>query len=1000
MTAIHETAYPRLKPNPTEAELQQNFTPTKVEIGFMDQHTRINSLHTRFGFMLSLKCHQCLGYHLPLNTVPKAIVEFVASRMNISAYKSKLKAYMKSKRRKHHRALICKFLEISQSRQQRKAIIKRAAIKSATTKDSVADIINDIIEELVKERFELPSFNTLNRAARAARALVSSKLYEAISCQLTDDIRDVFETLFLTEQNTFAGFSSGWEYLKQEVKKPTSQNIRAFTDYLEQLRIWKAKNAIDLSDIPEHRLEQYVAEAMALDIADMRKIKESKRYALTAILLYHQYAKSLDSIVLVLTRWLRRMHVDAKLALDKHHNDNRRTTDELIGDLKKVLLAAKQNSTDIQERLSIIEDSLPSNIDASIEACDQHLQYADDNYLPFLLKLYSNSKRHTIFRLLKQITVCSASKNKLIEEAVEAVLFYQGSRSDQVDLCLYDLNDFNWLDDQWFEHVTGSPNRSEVTMIVNKRYFELAVFNLIMNEVGCADAFVVDSYANDDPNKQLITWETFFQELEPYSALIGKPAKPREFVEQLQKEHSLAARQANQGFSKNEQLSIINGEPIVKREKSKSLTQAQEKFSHTVASKMPLTDIVSVLMDVERWLNLSRPLNALSGHDAKIRDYDLRFVATCFAYGCNVGPTQAERCLKKYSRKQIAWIFNHHMTEKRLNKINEAILKSYQKFELPYIWGNGESASVDGTYWDMYTNNLLAEHHIRYGKYGGVGYYHVSDQYIALFGNFIPCGVYEATYIFDGIYALDEELRPETIHGDSHAQNEVVFGFAYLLAITLMPRIRSFKHLKFYRPAGINNREYQHIHELFTTNEPNWKLIESMYHDMLRVVMSIQNGKIKASIILKKLCSKSKKNKLHQAFRELGRVVRTTFLLNYISDVELRRKIQAATCKSEEFNDFVDWITFGKDSTIQENKGLGQRKFIALSTMVANAMMFHTVANMTEALNDISNQGLSFTRDELSVLSAYFRENVNRYGAFDLSRPEKTRPLNFNIHKA
>ena len=97
MTAIHQTAYPRLKPNPTEAELQQNFAPTKTEIGFMDQHTRISSLHTRFGFMLSLKCHQCLGYHLPLNTVPKAIVEFVASRMNIAAYKNKLKAYMKSK---------------------------------------------------------------------------------------------------------------------------------------------------------------------------------------------------------------------------------------------------------------------------------------------------------------------------------------------------------------------------------------------------------------------------------------------------------------------------------------------------------------------------------------------------------------------------------------------------------------------------------------------------------------------------------------------------------------------------------------------------------------------------------------------------------------------------------------------------------------------------------------------------------------------------------------
>ncbi len=58
------------------------------------------------------------------------------------------------------------------------------------------------------------------------------------------------------------------------------------------------------------------------------------------------------------------------------------------------------------------------------------------------------------------------------------------------------------------------------------------------------------------------------------------------------------------------------------------------------------------------------------------------------------------------------------------------------------MWGTGESASVDGTKWDLYEQNL---YHIRYGGYGGIGYYHVSDTYIALFSNFIPCGVHDWT---------------------------------------------------------------------------------------------------------------------------------------------------------------------------------------------------------------------------------------------------------------
>jgi TnpA family transposase len=40
---------------------------------------------------------------------------------------------------------------------------------------------------------------------------------------------------------------------------------------------------------------------------------------------------------------------------------------------------------------------------------------------------------------------------------------------------------------------------------------------------------------------------------------------------------------------------------------------------------------------------------------------------------------------------------------------------------------------------------------VRYGGYGGIGYYHVSDKYIALFSHFIPCGVYEAVAILDGL---------------------------------------------------------------------------------------------------------------------------------------------------------------------------------------------------------------------------------------------------------
>jgi TnpA family transposase len=98
-----------------------------------------------------------------------------------------------------------------------------------------------------------------------------------------------------------------------------------------------------------------------------------------------------------------------------------------------------------------------------------------------------------------------------------------------------------------------------------------------------------------------------------------------------------------------------------------------------------------------------------------------------------------------------------------------------------------------------------------------------------------------------------------------------------------------------YRPD--KNSTYKHIDTLFS-DTIDWKLIQTHLPDMLRVILSIKAGRITASTLLRKLGTYSKKNRLYQAFRELGRVIRTEFLLKYISDSELRVLIQAATNKS------------------------------------------------------------------------------------------------------
>ncbi len=187
----------------------------------------------------------------------------------------------------------------------------------------------------------------------------------------------------------------------------------------------------------------------------------------------------------------------------------------------------------------------------------------------------------------------------------------------------------------------------------------------------------------------------------------------------------------------------------------------------------------------------------VSGFEGRLSDAQQRYIATTLCYGCQLGPTQTARSLTGLDRRQVAYVNQFHITEQSLIDTNTEVVNAYHRCALPKLWGTGASASADGTRWDVYQQNLLAEYHLRYGSWGGIGYYHVTDTYVAIFSSFIACGVWEAIYILDGLMENESDLRPDTLYADTQGQSETVFGLAYLLAIKLMPRIRNWKRLKF-----------------------------------------------------------------------------------------------------------------------------------------------------------------------------------------------------------
>jgi TnpA family transposase len=112
-------------------------------------------------------------------------------------------------------------------------------------------------------------------------------------------------------------------------------------------------------------------------------------------------------------------------------------------------------------------------------------------------------------------------------------------------------------------------------------------------------------------------------------------------------------------------------------------------------------------------------------------------------------------------------------------KVNRAIadvVDAFAELDLVRAWGDGATVAADGTQVETFIDNLLAETSIRYGGTGGIAYHYISDTYIALFSKFIPCGVWEAVYLIEGLIEQESKVKPDTVHADTQGQS-----FRYLL---------------------------------------------------------------------------------------------------------------------------------------------------------------------------------------------------------------------------
>ena len=649
--------------------------------------------------------------------------------------------------------------------------------------------------------------------------------------------------------------------------------------------------------------------------------------------------------------------------------------------LRDVVVGYQQNGS-LETRFAAIDDVLRDRSAALLQDCEAHLTYAGNNFAPFLWKFY-RSHRPTVFRLLKLLPLRAASQDTTLIQAITFLLAHERSKGDWIVVTIKDAPtlDLSWLPVGWWRLVTDLHTRDQAPQRVNRRHFEACVVSQMLTAFHTGDLYVEGADHFGDPLPRLCSWEEYRAGIAAYGAQLGLPVDPDTFVADQQQWLATIATATDQAFPANDQVMLVDGRPVIRRPRRTPDPPGLADLKRQLEARQTPRSILDALAYTDHWLQWAASFGPLSGFESKIEDPLERYLAAVFCYGCQLGPSATARALGTLDRRQITWVDQHHISEDALDQALQCFIAAYQRCALPRLWGNRTHASIDGTKWEVYEQNLLSEQHIRYGGYGGIALYLLSSTYIALMANFIACSAWEGHYLLDVLAQNRSEIQPTIIHSDTQGQNEAIFGLAFLRGIELMPRIRDWQDLIIYRPSLAAT--YDHIDAVFSPHAIDWDLIRTHVPDLLRIALSLKEGRIAPSTILRTISAG--RSKLAQAYRELGRVRRTGFLLRFMGEADLRTLVHKETNKSEHFNRFAKWLGFGSAGIIRENERPAQQKAVKYNLLVANAMMFYNTVTLADDLRALIRDGYHVDAACVAALSPYTTKDLERFGRYTLN---------------
>lgn len=899
--------------------------------------------HNRFGFAIQLCALRHPGRLLaPDEVIPLAVMRFLAAQLGLRPDDLADYATRAETRREHLQALRALYgykMFTGRGARDLKAWLEDAAEMSRSNED----LARRFVEQCRATRTILPGITIIERLCADALVAAERRVDARIASRLDDETCSRLEAL-LTEDA--GGSVTRFVWLRQFEVSQNSADMNRLLDRLEFLQALTLDRGI-LADVPPHRVTRLRRQGERYFAGDLRDISGDRRLAILAICAVEWRSALADAVVETHDRIVGKTWREAKSRCEARADEAKaalKNTLQAFSTLGSILLAAHEDQASFDE--AVRNSGGWSSLKGLVATAAQLTDTLAADPLAHVFHGYHRFRRYAP-RMLRLLDIRAAFVAKPLLDAAGII----ASVETTVTLPLTFLR----RGSKWQRHLNADGGDGQ-------RLWEVAVLFHLREAFRSGDIWLVHSRRFGDLKDALVPAEVacatprLAMPFEPDVWLADRKGRMSDALRRL-------ARAAKTGAIPGG--SIEDG--ILKIDRlTTAVPEEAEAIVLDLYGRLPGIRITDLLLEVDDEVGFTEAFTHLrTGVPCTDR---IGLLNVLLAEGLNLGLSKMAGATNTHDYFQLSRLSRWHVESEAMARALAMVIEGQSSLPMARFWGAGQTASSDGQFFPTTRQgeamNLI---NAKYGHEPGLkAYTHVSDQFGPFATQTIPATVSEAPYILDGLLMTDAGQKIREQYADTGGFTDHVFAVTALLGFQFIPRIRDLpsKRLYLFDPAACPKELKGLIGG--KVKEP---LITSNWPDILRSAATMATGVMPPSQLLRKFASYPRQHELAVALREIGRVERTLFIIDWLLNADMQRRAQIGLNKGEAHHALKNALRIGRQGEIRDRTSDGQHFRIAGLNLLAAIIIYWNTKHLGHAVAQRNQDGLDCPTDLLAHIS-------------------------------